>query len=126
MPWDERVGVRPQRPAGMSQVMGTPSPGQLDPGPSVLVRQRGPQQAEWEQAMGPVRLSKPPQQLLYQVAGHQARFRGSFPAGGSKATTEQFLQLLEKQGVPGLLWLRRVRFRCRLWSGSGARPGWQS
>lgn len=43
LPWDERVGVRPQRPAGMSQVMGTPSPGQLDPGPSVLVLQEADQ-----------------------------------------------------------------------------------
>lgn len=30
----------------------------------------------------------------------------------------------EKSGIRGLLWLRRVRLRCRLWSGSGARPSW--
>lgn len=60
----------------------------------------GPQQAEWEQweraglgqHVGPVRLSEPPQQLVYQVAGRQARSRGLFPAGGRMATTEQFLQ----------------------------------
>ena len=31
----------------------------------------------------------------------------------------------EKSGVRGLLWLRRVRLRCRPWSGSGARPSRQ-
>lgn len=52
--------------------------------------------------------------------------RGKQRERGHSPHPNTHLQLLEKQGVLGLLWLHRVRFRCRPWSGSRARPGWQS